>query len=138
MQRGGIFRNSMRLFFNFSALLAVSATAGLYWLGVEEGYFWIYDWWDTLLHLLGGLTVGLWCGAVAVALRMPALRAFLFTFGAILAVAVAWEVWEYATGLTGGTPGYWEDTTKDIINGCIGAVAAWALYGLFGTRTLHT
>lgn len=121
----------MPLFFNIASLITVSLVGFLYWLGVQEGYLFTYQYlYDIPLHLLGGLTAGFWTMAGASRMRLPPRRALVLTFAVILPVAVLWEVMEYATGLTVGEQYYILDTIKDIIDGTLGALAAWSVYTL--------
>jgi hypothetical protein len=39
----------------------------------------------------------------------------------MFAVVLGWEVFEYFGHISTGQPGYWIDTTKDMINGLLGS-----------------
>jgi len=119
----------MALFFNIAALLFAVLTGAAYWWGVEESLLWLYPWYDTLLHVLGGGTFGLWAAAVAARLRLRPNFAFVLMLGVVLGVGVLWEAVEYAAGLT-TTVEYWPDTLSDVANDCVGMLVAWVLYRL--------
>jgi hypothetical protein len=125
----------MALFFNATSLLAVLVVGGLYWMGLEYSYLFLYTWYDIPLHIFGGLTCGLWCMAVCSRYKLSPRRAFLFGAAVTVAVMVTWEVWEYTAGLTRGEPDYWLDTAKDLVDGSLGALAAWGLYVLIRAKS---
>jgi hypothetical protein len=121
----------MTLFFNAAALLSAALMAGAYWLGIQEGYLFTYQYiYDIPLHLLGGLSAGLWAMAFASRLSLSLRQALVLVAAVILPVSISWEVMEYVTGLTRGEPYYWFDTGKDIIDGVLGATAGWGVYAL--------
>lgn len=55
----------MAILFNILTVLSVSTMGFLYWIGLDRFYFWYYPWFDNPLHLIGGLTIGLWGSALA-------------------------------------------------------------------------
>ncbi len=117
----------MPLLFNALALAAVCATGAMHWFGIIDSLYWTYDWWDVPTHMLGGLTIGLWVGAVASRAQLPPIRTLLYMVGLTLAVGGAWEAWESIEGLSGG----FADSVMDLGNDSIGAFVAWMLYAAF-------
>ncbi|MBC7836881.1 hypothetical protein H7X87_03855 [Acetobacteraceae bacterium] len=115
----------MALIFNALALFFAVLTAGIYWYGVEQSFFWIYDWYDSMLHVLGGITIGFWASAVALRLQLPVRRAFFTVLGLTLLGAVAWEIFEYAFHFV-RQEDYILDTLTDIMNGLAGCVLAFS------------
>ena len=93
--------------------------------------YWTYLWLDIPMHALGGAVVALGfltcCARYA---RVDFWRGFLVTLGAVITVGVAWEVFEYMTGIADSEPGYVGDTILDLImdifGGCVGYLAARA------------
>ncbi|MDB4991840.1 MAG: hypothetical protein JWL75_85 [Parcubacteria group bacterium] len=67
------------------------------------------------MHILGGAAIG------AFLLAFFSVRRAALYFGSILAVTVAWEIFENINHISTGQPDYWFDTIKDIIDGLIGS-----------------
>ncbi|PIR85183.1 hypothetical protein COU15_02115 [Candidatus Kaiserbacteria bacterium CG10_big_fil_rev_8_21_14_0_10_45_20] len=89
------------------------------------------EWFDMMMHFLGGFLVG---SSIGWLLRFEVpigLRSLLPTFWIIiigvLSVALAWEAFELVAGIAPSI-GYQKDTIEDIMLGLIGAVVA---YGIF-------
>lgn len=83
-------------------------------------------WLDIPMHLLGGLGVGLLLMSIAEArgerFELPLL------FMLFLAVAVTWEVYEYARGvMVYDSPYKYLDTVKDLVMGSLGFYSAYKL-----------
>jgi hypothetical protein len=95
---------------------------------MELSFYWIYWWFDILLHTLTGFVVGLLAVFLAYRTKLSLSRrqAFLVSFLAVFFIAIAWEFFEYINGLA-GTPGsYMLDTFMDIVVGIIGGLmGAW-------------
>lgn len=104
----------------FALLLVVVAlyAVGLYWY-----LFWRIWWYDMPMHFLGGLWVGLCTGWLLEWFQVPR-RRDITIFLASLAVGVAWEVFEYAVGLTRGEIGFVFDTAHDLLNDVAGGLLA--------------
>ena len=116
----------MPLFFNILALGMTALLGWLYLYGIEHDLFWIYPWFDVLLHSIGGFVMGSWACAVSSRLSLP-LRPALFLVGATaLMGGVAWEGFEYLFALQGGLL----DTVSDLVLGVAGALGALVLYAL--------
>jgi hypothetical protein len=94
----------------------------LYW--PKDGLFGF----DTLMHFLGGLTLGV-LAAWFFNVEKRSLGGFLLVFICVLALGVVWEVFEYVFDIAGTAGGsYWKDTIHDmVLDGIGGAVAyLWA------------
>ncbi len=113
-----MFRPTIRQIFALILLIA-----GLHFLGLERHYYWLLWWYDIVLHLLGGLWVGLvaiWLGR-QLNLTLGWSRLLLI----ILTVGVAWELYELWFGLTlTSKAGYLEDTGLDLVFDLLGAIGA--------------
>ena len=108
--------------------LGLAATMGwLYLYGTEYSFFWIYPWYDSALHALGGLVMGLWACAVALRLGVSARGALVWVVVVALTGSGAWEIFEYGLDIQGDTV----DTISDIVLGLGGALSIWALYPLY-------
>jgi glucose dehydrogenase len=111
-------------------ILALGLTAAIGWLyvyGTEHSFFWIYPWFDSLLHVLGGLVMGLWACAVALRLGSSSRGALLWVFVVALIGGGVWELFEYLFDIQGDPL----DTTSDLALGLGGALAVWLLYPVF-------
>lgn len=98
--------------------------------------YWLFSWFDILMHFLGGF----WFGFVAVWFvyfsgytKTPRFvsrsSVIIVALVSALGVGLAWEVFEYFTGLTFTVDKYIADTILDIIMDTIGGlVAALFLY----------
>jgi hypothetical protein len=120
----------MHILFSILALLSAVLTAVLYWFGLERFFFWYYPWFDTPLHLVGGLTIGLWGASLAWRRGYSRYRAFIFILLLALAIGLTWELFEYVYGLTAEEGNYWSDTLGDLGNDVIGALVPWVLYSI--------
>ena len=116
--------------FNVLAVSSAGFTALLYWIGLDRFYFWYYPWFDIVLHLVGGLTIGFWGAALASRRQFPPrLAAGCIVILAVL-IGVLWESFEYISGLTVGKPDYWFDTMTDLGNGFVGASLVVLFYSV--------
>lgn len=111
-------------------LVSATISAALHFLAVEYYLYWAYWWYDVLLHFSVGFTGGLslYWGFFETGLifKAPKTRAFCIvavTLG-VFAWGVAWEVFEYAYGITDSHEGYVQDTVNDLILDTSGAVLA--------------
>lgn len=107
------------LFLLGAALTAL--TLYLFSIGIEQSLFWKYAWYDTMLHFLGGVSAGfgvVW--ALSVSIRT---RSFVVAFLGVLAVGVAWEVFEILIGFP-KEANYAFDTGMDIFMDLIGGMLA--------------
>ena len=109
------------------ALLALSI-ALLQFLATTFFLYWVWWWFDIVMHFLGGVFIGssmLWLiryeVPVSIRHRIPI---FLTTFLGVLAVGVLWEVFEYVTGLYAAV-NYTLDTTLDLAMDIVGMLLAY-------------
>jgi len=117
------------------AIVCAIATAGTYWWGIEQSFFWIYPWYDVLLHIMGGMVIGFW--ACAVALRQKCSKGdMLILVLLVLSIGVTtWEIFEYVAGFSNSD--YVLDTAGDVVNGFIGGLLVWSIISIIKTRTVH-
>ncbi len=111
-----------RVFYAQALVLAIIAVMYFYF-GLHERFFWTVFGWDILLHLLGGLWVGL---AAAFALGLMGIRASAWQLIAAAVIAgVLWELFEYALGIGGSVfMSYGADTAKDLVDDLLGGIGA--------------
>ncbi len=125
----------MPTLFNTLALCIAVLTAGTYWYGVDQSFFWAYWWYDIPLHLLGGLVMGLWACAVGARLQLVPRHTFLLVLFIVLLGGIVWEVFEVALNLV-RKDGYWVDTVADLGNDIVGGMTAWILYRFVYKKSL--
>ena len=117
-----------------SAILLVVLHA----MGVYLYFYWIFTWFDVLMHFLGGLTGGLIVVWSLVEMSIfdkyhPTPKELVVVVvTSVLIVALAWEVFEYVYDIIEetSTKDYIRDTVEDIFLGTLGAL----LVGLFARR----
>lgn len=96
----------------FALVHAFAVTLSLYW------YYW---WFDVLMHLWGGVLLGLGIHTLSTFkwFRFQLTIVFLSSF--LLVVTVGWEVFERFTGLYSPI-GYIADTSQDLLLGIGGGL----------------
>ncbi len=113
-----------------AALISTGVMAGLHFLALVDFLYWKYRWFDTPMHLLGGVAIG--CFAVVV---LRSYRPFWYLIG-VASAFVAWEIFEAWAGIA-VDPGvnYTWDTAHDLLNDSIGAVLVYtvARYSIWRT-----
>lgn len=114
----------MSLFFNTFAILLTFGIGGLYLFGIEHGLFWNTNWYDIVLHSLGGLLMGAWACAVSARLSFSPRGAALFVFVVATAGGISWEVFEYTLSIWNGPV----DTAFDLLFDLLGAFSALLFY----------
>ncbi len=116
------------LIFLLSSLVAV-----FHHLAIVRYWYWIYAWFDLVMHFAGGfliaviiLYIGLYSGHVE--WKAPRKEMFLVTFGGMLVVGLLWEGFEMVVGaMTVAYDQYVFDTILDLVMDSVGAVAAFLL-----------
>jgi len=85
-----------------------------------------YIWWlDIPQHLLGGAWLALTFVWLSLILKKYD-PTFFQVFLSVLAIGIAWEIYEYVFGISYG-PMYVYDTSKDLLMDCIGGITAYFL-----------
>ncbi len=114
---------------SFILMLVVVA---LHWLASINGWYWTTNWYDSMMHLLGGLWVflfALWVAHTKYAqkfLKDLSVRNLLIF---VLVVGVLWEIHEIVFGFTDFfDPGYPLDTTKDLVMDMLGGALGAFIY----------
>lgn len=108
----------MRLHWFVSALLLAVALTYLQSEAVLYFLYWRYDWFDNLMHLLGGATIGAFVVGLLLAVRP---RAYIVL---LIIAFVSWEVFEYFAGLPRES-NYAFDTATDLLMDALGALAVY-------------
>lgn len=92
--------------------------------------YWVYWWYDIMMHFLGGFLIGglsAW-GARRFDETMTFSRVVVVVLVAVALVGVGWEVFEYLTGQYAGQPGIVADTILDLVMDVLGALFAVVLF----------
>ncbi len=99
--------------------------------GIVFYFYWLYWWYDVLVHWVAGLTAGfstywvLWCSGWFFSRQVARLELVMaLVVTPMLIVAVGWEVFEYVYNIADPLEGYALDVTNDIVLGCCGAALA--------------
>ena len=104
--------------------------------------YWTLDWFDSLVHFIGGVSVGFfalwtfWDSGLWKKERPKQFSALITTVLVVIIVGAAWEIFEYVNGLTQSTEGYKLDTIHDMIADTLGAIVAgaWGVKKIFYAR----
>ncbi len=114
----------------------IFVVAVLQTIAMQLDLYWIFGWFDIMMHFLGGF----WFGFVAVwffffsdYVKVPNNSKFssvlFIALLSALGIGVAWEIFEYFTGITFTVNNYVADTILDIImDGVGGFVSALFLH----------
>lgn len=113
----------MNLRWLLAALVSAAILAALHVWAIMNFIYWKFRWFDTPMHILSGATIGL----IAVGVlgnRWQPWHYLLF----IAVAAFGWEYFEYVFNITNVTATYYVwDTTHDVLNDVIGAIAVYFL-----------
>ncbi|MBI5134321.1 MAG: hypothetical protein HZA81_02980 [Candidatus Taylorbacteria bacterium] len=114
---------------SFASLVLVAA---LHWVASYKGLYWTLGWYDVMMHFLGGV----WTALFLLWVSRTNLGAWLFSLTTlrslvvgVIAVGVAWELYEIAFGFTFVTDSeYPLDTSIDLVMDTLGAIAVFLVY----------
>ena len=111
---------SSRLPWLLTALAAALVVAALEQWALADFLYWRFVWFDTVMHFLGGLAIGL----SLVALMTNRFRPIWFLV-LMAGVAIGWEVFEVAIGVT-REANYVFDTALDLLMDTLGSLIAYS------------
>jgi VanZ family protein len=117
-------KHSSLLYTGFSTLIVL---AGLYKITAA---FWNVRWFDSAMHFLGALSIGLlalwvWYSSGLFGLATPSKReAFVAAVIFAMLVGLWWEYFEYAHGIANPIGNYRLDTWNDVLADFVGAMVA--------------
>jgi hypothetical protein len=118
-------------FFKPSFVLMLIIVA-LHWVGSIYSFYYILDWYDIVMHFLGGAWVvlfSLWVLNTQYAKKLSGLSSFLHLLAIVLVVGVLWEALEIYMGFTAfADPRYWFDTPMDLLMDLLGGGYGAFLY----------
>lgn len=114
------------------SLLVLAAVGILHWVASFEGLYWTLDWYDFMMHYLGGAWVALMCLWAPVWPLLGWTQSLQSKKNVVIAtiiVGILWEVLELLLGFTDvSMRGYWGDTSQDIVMDTLGALTVVSLY----------
>lgn len=117
------------------AIFSLILLAILHKMAIVLFLYWTTDWFDILMHGLGGWTLGLLflfffytSGFFKLDSSHP-FYVFVITVGSVLIVGLFWELWEIFVGLTDVLKDRL-DTVADIVMDIIGAILSLFYYKL--------
>jgi len=117
-----MFTARRRTLFLDAAVLVVVVL--IVYAGIGKNLFMTIWWWDIPAHVLGGVWVALGYAYLMRLWNKPV--TFPACVGVALAVGVGWEIFEYILGIGGSVfMSYAADTTKDLVDDCIGGAIAY-------------
>lgn len=104
----------------------------LHWIGSLYSFYYILDWYDIVMHFLGGAWVVLfflWIFNTQYAKGLSRFTSFLSLVSIVLVVGVLWEALEIYMAINSfDEPGYWLDTPMDIVMDLLGGMYGTFLY----------
>lgn len=119
--------------------LAASLLALVHFLSIELYLYWRYLWIDMPIHFLGGVTVAL--GHLSVRDFIPSWPTRWFHFWPVilfvLAIAVAWEIFEAIIGISLGQPDFVFDTATDLLCGLGGGLVGYFIGSRLSELNYH-
>lgn len=120
--------------FPFS-LLILGVLITLHSVGSYLSWYWVYPWFDIVVHIFSGLWIGLvmlWLASILGLLNLLngyKLRSFFIAIISALFIGIVWELVENLTQVTyTSAAGYSFNTAQDIFNDAIGGVLAYLYF----------
>ena len=105
------------------------------YIGIKFSLYWVYRWYDTPMHMLGGLWVSLFSLSLYTYFYKISPNIFCnikvsyMLFFVLLIITTSWEIFELLGHITFvGDRGYWPDTLHDILNAYIGGIFAYIFF----------
>ncbi len=98
-------------------------------IALQYYLYWVYWWYDIVMHFLGGLLVAsivIWAlTRFGFLPKMVRYDSFMWTILFVLLVGVGWEVFEYVNGFFIGEVNVVADTALDLIMDTTGGIVGW-------------
>lgn len=117
--------------------LLIAAVFVLHFLALEFHLYWSVWWYDMPVHFIGGMFVSLlflwfrgFSGARETSGEFVGKNSvsFLKIFVVVLAVGIGWEIFEYSTGFSRMSSGYWGNSFTDILMDILGGSAGFLFF----------
>lgn len=110
----------------FLQLYIIAAVAVFHLVGTALYLYWMFWWYDILVHFFASIWVAL--AAVWIARHLGVSRTWLWSLCAVLLVSIGWELFEYVIKETGGH-GFALDTLIDVIMNLLGGTVGTYIAG---------
>jgi hypothetical protein len=115
---------SIRLTFFFTALILLAV---VHVVALELYLYWKFLWFDIPMHILGGVSVALGYALLERRVRRR-FSTVIWYVGAVLCVGIAWEMFEYAAGISGvGGESIAVDTAIDLGMDLLGGILGYGI-----------
>jgi hypothetical protein len=115
----------------FAPIIALLSLVGfIHLLALSASLYFSFGWLDLVVHLLSGIAIGLtflWLymkQTLQDGQRKKFISVLLISITSTLLIAVAWEVFEFKTGIIFASDNYAFDTATDILFTAFGGLAA--------------
>jgi hypothetical protein len=104
----------------------------LHFFALSLSLYWVIDWYDILMHFLGGLLIGLIITSFIRRVHegeevLHKKLLFISVIFGVLTIALGWELWEIFLGFTDIIQDQF-DTILDVIMGLLGGVLSVLYY----------
>ena len=113
------------------ALISVSLLAGIHFVAGPGHWYYRYPGFDIPMHILGGMGIAFSVYWFITTFFPKYKQSFWSIIFFTLLAGICWELFEAINDIAGapvGTPKYYLDLTKDVVNDTLGAIiAAWFL-----------
>ncbi len=111
-------------------LLGAIITLVAHMAGINGFYYTIFQY-DIYMHILGGITIGLFLYALISSFKLDLLNKRRNIIFGVFIIGIIWELFEAYYNIAGapiGTKAYYIDTIKDLINDIIGGTVIAFLF----------
>lgn len=117
------------------AMLILTTLIVLHFVGSNYSWYWVFPWFDVVVHIVSGLWGGLiilWLASIfgqINSLKEYKVKSFLIAFVSALLIGVIWEVLENYTKITfTKAAGYNLNTALDLLNDGLGGLLAYLYF----------
>lgn len=115
---------------HWEVLLLALLVAGLHYVAEIFYLYWTIEWFDILMHFLGGFLIALFAMYILSRIgwfkneKQYTLICILFTLAITLIIGLSWELWELFVGFSDQITDLM-DTITDIVMDLTGAITAY-------------
>jgi len=111
------------------SLVISGAILILHLLALNLFLYWTVEWFDILMHFLGGLFIGIFSsyvlfGSGLFKIKSHAVILFIVVMASVLVVGLTWELWELFAGLSSVLRDQF-DTVLDLVMDTLGGLVAF-------------
>lgn len=109
----------------FLQLFLLGIVAALHMIGSQLYLYWMFWWYDMVVHFLASIWIAL--SATWIAAQFRAKRVALWVFVSVALVSLGWESFEYMIGAVDLADGdvFVTDTVLDLVVNMIGGLFGW-------------